>query len=357
MSHFFKDGNIFTVSPEDGLNLYKKLPVGNYTVVNDQLGNLFLETVDSFESPKKLYGDAGHNATKILSTFLDRPSSTGIMLCGEKGSGKTLLAKMLSINAAEIDVPTIIINTPYVGDKFNKFLQNITQPCIILFDEFEKVYSKEKQEGILTLLDGVYPSRKLFILTVNDKYKVDVNMRNRPGRIYYLLDYKGLSTEFISEYCEDNLVNKKHLTQILSLSTIFDAFNFDMLKALIEEINRFDEEPAEAIKMLNVKPEFSGKVTYDLSLIIDGVEVPDNELRSLSWTGNPIIESIALWHDKLLGVDQYGVPEEEFTLYKFTSENIYSIDPAKSTFIFAKDNAKLRLIKQIEKNFDYRNYF
>lgn len=357
MSHFFKDGNIFTISPDDGLDLYDKLPTGNYTVSNDQLGNLFLQTVDSFARPKKLYGDTEHNAAKILHTFIERTSSTGIMLCGEKGSGKTLLAKMLSINAAEIDIPTIIINTPYVGDKFNKFLQNITQPCVILFDEFEKVYSKEQQEGILTLLDGVYPSRKLFILTVNDKYKVDVNMRNRPGRIYYLLDYKGLSPEFISEYCKDNLVKIEYLDQILSLTSIFDAFNFDMLKAMVEEINRFDEEPSVVIKMLNVKPEFSGRVTFDVSLSIDGVEVPDIELRNANWSGNPIIDSIGIWHDKVVGVDEYGDPTEESKLYKFSNTNLHTIDGANSIYVFVIDNVKLRLTKSKENNFDYSKYF
>ena len=72
-------------------------------------------------------------------------------------------------------------------------MQDIEQPCIILFDEFEKVYDDQDQEKALTLLDGVFPSRKLFIMTVNNKWRVNEHMRNRPGRIYYMLDFAGFS--------------------------------------------------------------------------------------------------------------------------------------------------------------------
>jgi SpoVK/Ycf46/Vps4 family AAA+-type ATPase len=99
-----------------------------------------------------------------------------------------------------MDVPTIVINQPLVGKKFNSFLQTISQPSIILFDEFEKVYEQSaEQEAILTLLDGVYPSKKLFLLTCNDTAKINSNMKNRPGRLFYFLKFKGLDQRFFRE--------------------------------------------------------------------------------------------------------------------------------------------------------------
>ena len=156
MSYFIRRGNSFNVSSEESLDIHNKLPIGNYTVMFDNMsGSYFLEMVDVFSQVDKVYGDTLSNSNRILKTFESRPNSTGIMLSGQKGSGKTLLAKTLSIECAKVGIPTIIINHAYHGDLFNKFMQDIEQPCMVLFDEFEKVFDNESQEAILTLFDGV----------------------------------------------------------------------------------------------------------------------------------------------------------------------------------------------------------
>jgi len=96
MSYFIRNGNTFRVSAEEAMDLHQTLPVGNYTVKQDMFGNLFLEMVDSFTPLKKLYGSTQKNADRILNTYNSRDVSTGVMLAGEKGSGKSLLAKTLS---------------------------------------------------------------------------------------------------------------------------------------------------------------------------------------------------------------------------------------------------------------------
>ena len=103
------------------------------------------EQIDGFEIKGKVYGDTIRNTKRVLNTFGDRPATTGVMLAGEKGSGKSLLAKMISVEGAKDGIPTIVINAPWVGDKFNAFMQMIEQPCMVLFDEFEKVYDSDDQ--------------------------------------------------------------------------------------------------------------------------------------------------------------------------------------------------------------------
>ena len=258
MSYFIRSGNTFKVADKAAIDIQETLPVGNYIVKQDQFGNYFLETVDSFEFKGKKYGDNDRNRDRIFSTFMSRPAATGVMLTGEKGSGKTLLAKTLAIKCADEGIPCILINQPWRGEDFNSLLQDISQPCMILFDEFEKVYEHDQQEEMLTLLDGVFPSKKLFVLTCNDKWRVNQHMRNRPGRIFYMLDFKGLTGEFIREYCYDNLTDKslKTIDSVVTVGSLFTEFNFDMLKALVEEMNRYGETAQEAMQMLNAKPEF-----------------------------------------------------------------------------------------------------
>lgn len=295
MTYYLRNANTFRVTDENSIDITTHLPADNYLVKQDQFGNLFLETVDRFEPLTKYYGDTLRNADRIWRTFKDRSASTGVMLTGEKGSGKTLLAKHLSILGYAENMPTIVINSPWVGDSFNKLIQDIEQPSVVLFDEFEKVYDRDQQERMLTLLDGVYASKTLFVLTCNDKWRVDAHMRNRPGRIFYAIDFKGLSEEFIRDYCEDMLNNKSYIDQITKIATLFSEFNFDMLKALVEDMNRYNETPQEAMRLLNAKPEYDhNEPSYTVQLIIDGEVVPEQYLGTKEIDWNPLTNE--RWH-------------------------------------------------------------
>lgn len=357
MTYFLRNGSTFRPSDEANLDLHKALPAGNYIIKEDQFGNMFFETVDSFEFKSKRYGDNIKNADRIMSTFLMRDASTGVMLTGEKGSGKSLLAKTISIEAAKQGIPTLIINAPWCGDKFNKFIQDIEQPCIVLFDEFEKVYDTDEQEKMLTLLDGVFPSKKLFILTCNDKWRVDTHMRNRPGRIFYMIDFKGLTQEFIMEYCEDNLVNKLHIPKICNITSLFAQFNFDMLKALIEEMNRYDETPEEALSMLNVKPEFDEGNKFSMELKIEGVSIDEKKMEDREWKGNPLQQAVRVEY-MVNHKDDDGDEWSDWETTTFTHTDLIKIDSHKGVFHFAnKAGEKLTLSRVKEKSFHYYDAF
>jgi hypothetical protein len=253
LSYFLQNGDVFSPTPGRDAVL-NTLPVGNYVVIETMTGLKF-QKVDKFTEPGRMYGNIESRATRILDTFMDRPRTTGVLLSGEKGSGKSQLARNISYAGYEMGLPTILVNAPFCGDAFNQLLASVEQPAIVLMDEFEKVYSdQERQEQVLTLLDGMMTSHKLFILTVNNKYRINENMKNRPGRIYYAIDYAGLEAEFIREYCEDNLNDKDQIDNVLKISALFKAFNFDMLKALVEEMNRYKESAFDAIEWLNAKP-------------------------------------------------------------------------------------------------------
>jgi hypothetical protein len=349
VSYFLKSGNTYRVAKNEAMDIHSLLPAGNYVIkLNEMSGELYLETIENFTAPKKIYGDCLKNTDRIINTFLDRDNATGIMLTGEKGSGKTLLTKNIAIKLAEKDIPTIVINQPWCGDKFNTFIQNIEQPCAILFDEFEKTYDRDEQESILTLLDGVFPSKKLFMLTCNDKWRVDMHMRNRPGRIYYMMDFKGLSAEFIREYCNDNLENKSYIETVVNVGSLFSEFNFDMLKALVEEMNRYNESPQEALEMLNAKPEFDGGTEYEMKIVHNGKEVKN--ARRDKFEGNPL-------QPKGVEIEFDSDPDDDSAEYVYKvlkPDALIHVDGRKGEFTF-QDNGTSVTLTRIEKVM-YRMY-
>lgn len=291
MAHYLKTGNFVRIISEDDIEISNRLPAANYIVQFDkQAGEYYLEKIAPFELPTKMYGDVTRYSNRIITTYHTRSGSTGVLLTGEKGSGKSMLAKNVSHLLLKDDIATVVINECHYGDIFNKFIQRINQPCVIMFDEFEKIYNFDKQEQILTLLDGVFPTKKLFMFTTNDTHRINSHLCNRPGRVFYTIKHAGLEDSFIREFCEDNLDHKCYIDEICKLAMLFGAFNFDMLKALIEEMNRYNETPTQAMEILNAIPDDdSNHSAFDVELTVDGVHFGKDMLDDDGyWAGNPV---------------------------------------------------------------------
>ena len=345
MSHYIRNGGNFRVVSDLAMEVHKSLPVGTYTVMFDQIMGYFLSINDDFKAPKKLYGSTEKNAARIIATFHDRTNSTGVLLVGEKGSGKTLLAKIIAREGSKSDLPTLIINQPYKGDAFNEFIKNINQPCIIIFDEFEKVYDKDDQNMILTLLDGHSSTKNLFVFTCNESYKINDYMLNRPGRIYYYIEFKGLDVEFIEEYCNDNLNNKKNIHSICQISTLFHVFNFDMLQALVEEMNRYDESAQEALKLLNAKIAMNAYASeFKVELYIDGVHKTGDSVDEYI-DANPLTRTVSVDYE-------YNESKDEWLSVNLKPEDLIKIDAKEGTYVYHRDNVKLILRKKKDMGFD-----
>jgi DNA replication protein DnaC len=316
MSNFLINGSRYDVVDSKDITLKDKLPPETFIIKEDpRTEEFYLQSVDSPAINNKVYGDVDSYANRVISVYKSRPGNTGILLIGEKGSGKTLLAKTLSAKGRAEGYPSIIINEPLQGDKFSKFLQNIEQQAVILFDEFEKVYDEQDQEKVLTILDGVFASKKLFILTCNDVYRIDSHLKNRPGRIFYTKYFKGLAEDSIVEFCKDKEVSEERTGKIVKISKLFSDFNFDMLGALVEEGKRFNEEPEASLEFLNFKPE-AGDSSYGISIFVKGVKLSTENQSPTVWRVNPMASGIIV-----VQYDPTNAPEEQDTRSKSEKEN------------------------------------
>ena len=202
---------------------------------------MYLTRVKPFTFPSKMYGNIDSTFAKIDKTFSSRDNSTGVLLSGVKGSGKTLLTKYIATKYIKKGVPVILINQ-YISPSLLTDLASNMKEAVFIFDEFDKVWydntedgvGNDVQNGLLTLLDGLYTSKKLFIFTCNDEHRVNPHMINRPSRIYYTFKYKVLPQSIIEEICDDRLKKGKYKKEIVNISNLYGNFTYDILTSLID---------------------------------------------------------------------------------------------------------------------------
>ena len=160
---------------DDTLMTYDKLPVQTYVVRFDRQTGFYLEKyVDISITEEKIYGVHISKVDKVLNSFQKFNRSLGVILSGDKGIGKSLFAKLLSVKAMEVGIPLIVVDTYYPG--IASYLEAITQETMVLFDEFDKTFGEVRsqdgeaspQTGLLTLFDGISGGKKLYVITCNE---------------------------------------------------------------------------------------------------------------------------------------------------------------------------------------------
>lgn len=304
MTKFAVNGSVVTIVDHPPV-IEQTLPTKVYALKASMEIGLFLEEIEEFSIPDRLFGTVGETSERVIQTFNERPGVTGILLTGEKGSGKTLLGKKVAMDLMKTqDMPVIVVNIPVSGDDFGIFLQKLGRPVTLFFDEFEKIYGREEfQNGMLTILDGVYPVKMMAILTANDSKKMIGPLIDRPGRIYYKIDYRGLEYQFIMEYAQEKLKNKEHLKELGRLALMANL-NFDQLQALIEEMNRYDEPVKEAVQLLNINLGGENKTMRVVRMTCQGKPVPEEAWNTKTFYGSLIFDP----EQEAEGEDEYGNP-------------------------------------------------
>jgi len=209
---------------------------------------------DRFKLPDRIYGKAPKYARHFIEAFDKTNNNLGVILTGEKGTGKTELSKLICNMGIDEGIPVVTIyDVPNRSmSKIIEFIEKLGT-VIIFFDEFGKNFYIADQERLLPLLSSSSNGKKLFLITENNYYSLSNYIRSRPGRARYHLDFQRLEPEVLNEYLENKQVDKKFAQEIKNFYNKTPKFTFDYLRALVEEHKLFpDMEFKDLIKILNI---------------------------------------------------------------------------------------------------------
>ena len=219
-------------------NLFKKnLPAGFYTTAVSQ-GQIFLNQADPLKIPAKIYGDSTERMNRIITSFKAADKNLGVLLYGESGSGKSLLAKQVCVELST-EHPVIVLLPEHI-DIIGKYIESIDDRCVFFIDEFEKMFEKaEHQDALLSIIDGTSSKSNLFLFTANEKNKINRFFFNRPGRIRYVYEYESLPDNTVLEILKDVLNDKNRVEEISMVISYLKEPSFDVVCSIAQEANLY----------------------------------------------------------------------------------------------------------------------
>ena len=201
-----------------------------------------LEETGALSLPSKVYCTDRDNrfVNKVINSYnLADSGFTGVMLAGLKGSGKTVMMKVIA-NKSGLPIINIDKNIrPWILKTLVEKLGD-TSVCF-LFDELDKLLDDYDDSALLQILDGTDTKGKHMILfTCNDMDEISEYLIDRCSRIRYWREFEEMSPSLIMEVLEDRLDNKdeaKFLTDFIKDN--FQVCSFDNIISFVKEANDY----------------------------------------------------------------------------------------------------------------------
>ena len=359
---------------KNGIETFDSIPAGGYLLQFSDLEGFFLTETEIVPVTYKVYGNNSANVQKILGTFEVYDRNLGVILSGDKGTGKTIFTRMLSVAAIDRNIPVIIVREAYPG--IVKYIENIDQEVMIVFDEFEKTFGNgndddenSEQSRMLTLFDGITFGKKLFIVVCNNARKLNRHMINRPGRFHYHIRFNNPSKKEMIEYLNDNVKKEFHgeIEDVVAFSSQ-NSLNYDCLRAIALELNCGNTFKS-AISYLNivdtnVPNSYVVRLIYDNNVVgtcsnamIDFYENKNEDYHTY-WMENDVKDCFAtigfrtsdIVYDRVRGINI--VPPEKINIdYEDYDEILGLVDQCK--------NSKVKRVEVIKTDtcLDYSSCF
>lgn len=213
----------------------------------------YLPTGKKFPLPSKIYGSSPKIAYRVWNDYVTSKKSTGILLTGIPGSGKSNLGSILANTALENGMGVLMLS----GDiKVNNELISILndlENTVIFIDEFGKIFNRSSQELMLTMFSDMSNNKKIFILTENKANWVSEFILNRPGRIRYHIDFERIDKETYDDYIRHFNITADFKADLDKVYASSRVFCFDHLQALVTEHLKYPNEKLEdMLSVLNL---------------------------------------------------------------------------------------------------------
>lgn len=246
MSEFIKVGEKIVNKPT-GLD---------YNLINGKVYNLkwdryngmsYFEEDGLLSLPAKVYTTKSDDVfIKRVNTYFQKTSklSTGVMLSGIKGTGKTVMAKVIAKNS---NLPIIVVDEDYPTGRINDFFRKFETPVAIIFDEVDKHWDTE---DLLGWLDGVQTNaKKLVLFTCNNEDKVNDYLKDRCSRIRYIRHFEANdNARFLREILRDKGIAEDKIEDTYAfIVNNFGLLSIDNILSFIDEKLLFPELSNEEI--------------------------------------------------------------------------------------------------------------
>lgn len=246
MSEFIKAGEKIVNKPT-GLD---------YDLINGKVYNLkwdryngmsYFEEDGLLSLPAKVYTTKSDAVfIKRVNTYFQKTSklSTGVMLSGIKGTGKTVMAKVIAKNS---NLPIIVVDEDYPTGRINDFFRKFETPVTIIFDEVDKHWDTE---DLLGWLDGVQTNaKKLVLFTCNNEDRVNDYLKDRCSRVRYIRHFEANdNARFLHEILRDKGIAEDKIKDTYTfIVNNFGLLSIDNILSFIDEKLLFPELSNEEI--------------------------------------------------------------------------------------------------------------
>lgn len=240
---FLKIGDKVMFKPKvEGLE-YDLEPCKVYTVEVDNWSDaISFKLSPDLVMPEKLYEteDSTKFVNKVINYFnKSTDGTTGVMLSGLKGSGKTITAKNIALHS---NLPIILIDKSFRPSMLSKLFNLLeTIPACIFFDEIDKLGKDYDSDYLLKVLDGANTcGKKLVLCTCNDADDINEYLKDRCSRIRYWREFDEIPPSLITEILSDKLNDKTEVNALTDfIIENFDCISFDNIVSFADEVNEY----------------------------------------------------------------------------------------------------------------------